>query len=63
MCQFVSGAVNRDSLDAKRVKDENRKRSASTDASNPTSVLYRNWLSVIMSSLEDGIQLSLIHDI
>ena len=43
--------------------DDKRERSASIDASNPTSALHKDWLSVIMSGLEDGIQLSLIHDI
>ena len=45
------------------VHDDNRERSESTDASNPTSALHRDWLSVIMSSLEDGMQLSLIQEI
>ena len=44
------------------VHDDNRERSASTDASNPTYALH-DWLSVIMSGLEDGMQLSLIHEI
>ena len=45
------------------VNDGSRERSASTDASNPTSALHRDWLSVIMSGLEDEMQLSLIHEI
>ena len=44
-------------------QDDNREHSASTDVSNPTRALHRDWLSVIMSGLEKGIQLSLNHDI
>ena len=45
------------------VHDDSRERSASTDASNPTSDLHRDWLSIIVSGLENGMQLSLIHEI
>ena len=44
------------------VRDDSWERSASTDASNPTSALHRDWLCV-MSGLEDGMQLSSIHEI
>ena len=45
------------------MQEDHWERSAYTDASNPTRALHSDWISVIMSDQEDGIKLSLIHDI
>ena len=43
------------------VQDDSWECSALTDASILIRALHRDWLSVIMSGLEDGMQLPLIH--
>ena len=42
---------------------DNRARRAFTEASKPTSALHIDWLSVMMSGLEEWSQLSAIHEI